>query len=217
MTDEKTDDLTAIEASAPEAEAPTTEPTSGEVQTASTETIAQDAEAAAPAPEVEAAAAENSAHDEGDDADLATDEEIAASAAEDAQSGDDDNESESDGDSDNGSESNDSRRGKGRPALKRVGAEIRRLMDYATKYPEIGPTVADLSFKLGFRDVGDRVIRMGLESDDRNIEYFFVAAELARREGRSDDALKSVLDGIEANKASTDEPPNHRLLHLIRI
>ncbi len=214
MTEEKTDDLVAIEATASEAEAPKTEPATGEVQTASTETTAQ-----APEPEVKAApATQNSDDDEGDDTDLATDEEIAASAAEDAKSGaDDDNDSDGDSEAESTADSHDSRRGKGRPALKRVGAEVRRLMDYATKYPEIGPTVADLSFKLGFRDVGDRVIRMGLESDDRNIEYFFVAAELARREGRSDDALKSVLDGIEANKAATDEPPNHRLLHLVRI
>lgn len=213
MTEEKTDDLAATVATAPEAEAPTTEPAAGEVQTAPTEAIAQAAEPTASAPK-----ADEAGDDEGDDADLATDEEIAASAVEDAKSSDDDNDSDGDNESEGGNEeASESRRGKGRPALKRVGAEVRRLMDYATKYPEIGPTVAELSFKLGFRDVGDRVVRMGLESDDRNIEYFFVAAELARREGRSDDALKSVLDGIEANKASTDEPPNHRLLHLIRI
>ncbi|MEZ4458575.1 MAG: S1 RNA-binding domain-containing protein [bacterium] len=200
MTDETKEELTGGDASeTPTAEQATIPVESSDAQPAADEATSHDAAQDA---------------DE-DDSDLATDEEIAQSAADDNDSDDD---ADHDGDADGG-DNRGHQRGRGRTPVKRVSNEVRRLMDFATKYPEIGPTVADLAFKLGFHDVGSRVVRMGLESEgERDIEYYFVAAELARREGRNDDALTQVIEGLDAAaRAAGEGTPNHRILHLVRI
>lgn len=208
MTDEKKDALTNGENAASENATPETSNAAEDqaVPASENEPSPPAADVKDPSPTI----------DDDDDDDMATDEEIAQSAADDRDNDDDGDE----GDGDEGDDRGHDRRGRGRGGyqVKRVGHEVRRLMDFVTKYPEIGPTVAELSFKLGFHDVGSRIVRMGLESEgDRDIEYYFVAAELARREGRYDDALNHVLEGLDASTQGADTPPTHRILHLVRL
>ena len=40
--------------------------------------------------------------------------------------------------------------------------ELERLADFATKSPDIGTTVAELAYKIGANEIGNRVTRMGL-------------------------------------------------------
>ena len=59
--------------------------------------------------------------------------------------------------------------------------EMLKLIDLAAKYPEIGPPLAELAFKIGRPDFGNRIVRMGLDRDGPGLEYYFVAAHSARR------------------------------------
>lgn len=100
-----------------------------------------------------------------------------------------------------------------------VLAELRRLSELATRYPEIGPTVAQLALKVGFRDIGERLMRAGFEAEERGVEYFYLAADLARREKRPEDAIKyaikAVVEAVQAEDLSQDEL--NRLPHILRL
>lgn len=100
-----------------------------------------------------------------------------------------------------------------------VTYELRQLLEFTSKYPEIGPTVAELCIKLGHDGFGQRILRMG--RGDGSMEYFFVAGDVARREKRPDDVLQVVLDALDAFSQATDDDleddDRGRLLHLVRI
>src|SRR5688500_10456555 len=96
--------------------------------------------------------------------------------------------------------------------------DLLRLVDLAVKYPEIGPPLAQLAFKFGFGDIGDRVVKMGLEGETRGIEFWFVKANAARREGLHGDVLSTILEAVKAFVASPgDKEEGGRLLQLIRL
>ncbi len=101
-----------------------------------------------------------------------------------------------------------------------VTFELKQLLEYTTKYSEIGPTVAELCIKLGHRDLGDRILRMG-QGEGNSMEYFFVAGDVARREGRADDVLQFVLDALDAYASADpnvlEDDDASRLLHLVRL
>lgn len=110
-----------------------------------------------------------------------------------------------------------------RKAPKHILRELRELVDLSTKYPDIGPPLAQLAIKLGHRDIGEQVLRMGLQDEEaRGVEFFFVAAQVARKEQRPEDVLKHVIEALDDFAAN---PPSHdlahedrnRLLHLIRL
>ena len=67
-----------------------------------------------------------------------------------------------------------------------------------TKLYEIGPPLAELAFKIGRPDFGNRIVRMGLDRDGPGLEYYFVAAHSARRERRYADARKLSIEAIRA-------------------
>lgn len=97
--------------------------------------------------------------------------------------------------------------------------ELRRLAELATRYPEIGPTVAQLAIKVGHKEIGERLMRAGFEADERGVEYFFLAADLARKEKRPQDAvkyaIKAVVEAAQAEELSQEEL--NRLPHILRI
>jgi predicted RNA-binding protein with RPS1 domain len=99
--------------------------------------------------------------------------------------------------------------------------ELNRLVELAAKYPEIGPPLAELAFKIGHAEVGERVVRMGLERSGPGVEYYFVAASAARREGRHADALRLTVEAVRAFAAAPDDSvapdDGARLLHLVRL
>lgn len=99
--------------------------------------------------------------------------------------------------------------------------ELKRLVELAAKYPEIGPPLAELAFKIGHPEIGERVVRMGLEGRSPGVEYYFVAANAARREQRFEDALMATVDAVRAFAAAPDDAiapdDGTRLLHLIRL
>ena len=63
--------------------------------------------------------------------------------------------------------------------------ELTRLTELSTKYPEIGPLIAEIAIKTGYPEISERILSMGLEGDLQGIEYHIVAARLARRSSRS--------------------------------
>lgn len=99
--------------------------------------------------------------------------------------------------------------------------ELLRLIDLAARYPEIGPPLAELAFKIGQPELGERVVRMGLQGGAPGVEYYFVAANAARREGRLEEALRVTVEAVRAFSAadpSTVTPDDGaRLLHLVRF
>lgn len=116
------------------------------------------------------------------------------------------------------------KRGQGKrgPQGPDVKAELERLYELATKYPEVGAPLAKLAIKLGHQSIGERLIKMKLDSEieARGVEFYRVSAELARKEGRSHDVFTHVLEGIEGvlgrgQDVAQDE--RDRLLHLIRL
>ncbi|MFU8806290.1 MAG: S1 RNA-binding domain-containing protein, partial [Bradymonadaceae bacterium] len=102
-----------------------------------------------------------------------------------------------------------------------VSRELYQLVELATKYPEIGPPLAQLAFKVGRKDIGERVLRMGIEGDERGVEFYFVAATVARREKRPQEALAKILEAVQdflaGSPEQADDDEANRLLHLIRL
>jgi len=98
--------------------------------------------------------------------------------------------------------------------------ELLRLVDLCAKYPEIAPPLAELAFKIGQTDIGNRLVRMGLDSGTPGLEFYVVAANAARREGRWEDALAATVDAVRAYAAAPDEALTSddgvRVLHLVR-
>jgi len=94
--------------------------------------------------------------------------------------------------------------------------QLLQLVELATQYPEIGAPVAELAFKVGKSDIGNRLVRMGLEGDTPRIEYYFVLAHSARRERRFADVLTAVIDGLKAISTDSSAEDKSRLLHLVR-
>lgn len=100
-----------------------------------------------------------------------------------------------------------------------VASELLRLSELATRYPEIGPIVAQLAMKTGFRDIGERLMRAGFDAEERGIEYFSLAADLARKEKRPTDAvryaIKAVKEAVSSEELGQEEA--NRLPHVLRI
>ena len=98
--------------------------------------------------------------------------------------------------------------------------EQRRLTDLAARYPEIGPPLAELAFKIGEREWAERLVRMGLDQPTPGVEFYAVTANAARREGRHDDAFAATLAAARrfAAMAATaaDREEGARLLALVR-
>ena len=102
-----------------------------------------------------------------------------------------------------------------------VGRELEQLMEFATRYTEIGPVVAELAARLGYDRISERILNMGLDSDEESLDYHFVAARLARKEGEGDRVLNQVSDALRdftaeylAQGAIEDEG---EILHLVRL
>jgi len=99
-----------------------------------------------------------------------------------------------------------------------VTPELRKLLELAVRYPEIGPTVASLAFKVGERDIAERLSRMG-EGDRPSVEFRFVAAQAARREGRFDESLQLSITALNESRERVGDLGDEdlqRLLHLVR-
>jgi tetratricopeptide (TPR) repeat protein len=98
---------------------------------------------------------------------------------------------------------------------------LRKLVELAARYPEVGPPLAELSFAIGEAEIGNQLVRLGTDRETPHIEYWFVAANAARREKRYDDVIQSVLDAIRSVAARPDEAlaaeDEDRLLHLVRV
>lgn len=107
------------------------------------------------------------------------------------------------------------------PVTADTSPELTKLVELSAKYPEIGPPLAELAFKIGRPEVAKRIMRMGLGQDSPGLEYYFVAAHAARRENRHEDALRLAVDAVRAFAAAPDSAitgdDRQRLLHLVRL
>jgi predicted RNA-binding protein with RPS1 domain len=99
--------------------------------------------------------------------------------------------------------------------------ELARLVQLATRYPEIGPPLAGLAFKIGQADFGNQILRMGLEAETPGIEYNFVAVTAARRAGDIAEALARTVGAVKVFAGAPDGAvtvdDGVRLLHLVRL
>lgn len=101
-----------------------------------------------------------------------------------------------------------------------IAQEILKLIELSMNYPEIGPPLAELAFKADFPHLGERILRMGLQSEIHGVEYHFLAAKLSRREGEFNEALARIVDALEKCTANPDKnPPSWKsnFLHLVRL
>lgn len=136
-----------------------------------------------------------------------------SSTQDEASANESDNQDEQDGD-----------RSGGRPRKKKkslrdsVLPELRKLSELTTRYPEIGAPLAELAMKLGHRQLGQSLVNIAIEGGPEGVDARFLAADLARREGRSEDVLDHVLSALALHAASDEQNANRdtRILHLIR-
>ena len=100
-------------------------------------------------------------------------------------------------------------------------SELLTLMELAVKYPEIGAPLAQLAFKVGQTELGNQIVRMGLDRPGTGLEYYFVAANAARREKRLGDVRRLSVEAIQtfckASDAELASDDGTRLLHLVRL
>lgn len=97
---------------------------------------------------------------------------------------------------------------------------LRKLVELAVKYPEIGPPLAELAFAIGADDFGDQLVRFGTDRETPQLEYWFVAANVARREKRYPDVLSMVGEALRTMAAQPESlaaDEEERLLHLVRL
>ena len=105
----------------------------------------------------------------------------------------------------------------------RAGADriipLRKLVELAAKYPEVGPPLAELAFAIGESDVGNQLVRLGTDREAPHIEYWFVAANAARREKRYDEVISIITQAVRsvASRGELEEGEDERLLHLVRM
>ncbi|MCL2822978.1 MAG: S1 RNA-binding domain-containing protein [Polyangiaceae bacterium] len=102
-----------------------------------------------------------------------------------------------------------------------IRPELLHLVDLTAKYPEIGPPLAQLAFKMGQNGIGNQIVRMGLGKEGPGLEYYFVVANLARREQRFAEARALSVEAINTFVRTPNEElasdDGVRLLHLIRL
>lgn len=100
-------------------------------------------------------------------------------------------------------------------------SELLVLMELAVKYPEIGAPLAQLAFKIGQAELGNRIVRMGLDRPGPGLEFYFVAANAARREKRLADVRRLSVEAVQTFAAAPDSElapdDGTRLLHLVRL
>jgi predicted RNA-binding protein with RPS1 domain len=99
-----------------------------------------------------------------------------------------------------------------------LGAEQERMLALAVKFPEIGPTLASLAYKAGWKGYADRVVATGLAGGPRGAEYYLIAAENARREGQPNEVLTLAREAVRELGARPELSRNDgaRLLQLVR-
>jgi hypothetical protein len=101
-----------------------------------------------------------------------------------------------------------------------VVVPLRKLVELALDNPQIGPPLAELAFAIGHKEIGDQLLRLGTDRENPPLEYYFVAAQAARRARRYPDALRATLDAVrvfdKAAAGSYGAEEGERLLQLIR-
>ncbi len=108
--------------------------------------------------------------------------------------------------------------GGGRGGADRI-IPLRKLVELAARYPEVGPPLAELAFAIGEPDVGNQLVRLGTDRESPHIEYWFVAANAARREKRYDEVISIITQAVRsvASRGELEEGEEERLLHLVRM
>ena len=108
--------------------------------------------------------------------------------------------------------------GRGAGAADRI-VPLRKLVELAAKYPEVGPPLAELAFAIGEQDVGNQLVRLGTDREAPHIEYWFVAANAARREKRYDEVISIITQAVRsvASRGELEADEEERLLHLVRM
>ena len=108
--------------------------------------------------------------------------------------------------------------GGGRGGADRI-VPLRKLVELAAKYPEVGPPLAELAFAIGENEVGNQLVRLGTDREAPAIEYWFVAANAARREKRYDEVISIITQAVRAvaSRGELEPGEDERLLHLVRM
>jgi tetratricopeptide (TPR) repeat protein len=98
---------------------------------------------------------------------------------------------------------------------------LRKLVELAARYAEVGPPLAELCFAIGESEIGEQLVRLGTQGGAQGVEYWFVAANAARRQRRYPDALRATKEALQAFAAAPDQSlgaeGESRFLHLMRL
>jgi tetratricopeptide (TPR) repeat protein len=99
---------------------------------------------------------------------------------------------------------------------------LRKLVELAAKYPDVGAPLAELCFAIGETETGDQLVRLGTQGGGMGgVEYWFVAASAARRQRRYSEALRATMEAVQAFAAAPDQAlgpeGESRFLHLVRL
>ena len=99
---------------------------------------------------------------------------------------------------------------------------LRKLVELAARYAEVGPPLAELCFAIGESETAEQLVRLGTQGGaGGGVEYWFVAANAARRQRRYSDALRATIEAVQAFAAAPDQSlgaeGESRFLHLIRL
>ncbi len=94
--------------------------------------------------------------------------------------------------------------------------ELKKMLEFVAKYPEIGPTVSKIALKVGEEATARRIAAMGTESGVLRAEYYAVAAHSARNERDYDGALKLVREGIDSLEIPLPKDDYNRFVKMVR-
>lgn len=94
--------------------------------------------------------------------------------------------------------------------------ELKKMLEYVAKYPEIGPTVSKIALKVGEEATARRISAMGTESGVLRAEYYAVASHSARNERDYDGALKLVREGIDSLEIPLPKDDYNRFVKMVK-
>ncbi len=94
--------------------------------------------------------------------------------------------------------------------------ELKKMLEFVAKYPEIGPTVSKIALKVGEEATARRISAMGTESGVLRAEYYAVASHSARNERDYDGALRIVREGIDSLEIPLPKDDYNRFVKMVR-
>ena len=103
-----------------------------------------------------------------------------------------------------------------KPERVNLRIELKKMIEFVAKYPEIGPTVSKIASKVGEESTARRISAMGTESGQLRAEYYAVASHSARHQRNYDEALKLVREGIDSLETPLPKDDYGRFVKMVK-